>query len=81
MCWRVGLGDQILVASDPWIPDNAHFKLFDSGVNMQYLKVTDLTADDRTWKKEVTETNFSEADARNILQIPLATEGYADFMV
>lgn len=81
LCWRVGFGDTISVADDPWIPDNINFKLSDYGVSVQNLKVANLIADNRTWKKEVIDNTFSEADACNILRIPLADEGHADCLV
>ncbi|MBA0701515.1 hypothetical protein Goari_022212 [Gossypium aridum] len=82
LCWKVGRGTQISVGNDNWIPDVGRSKISAIITNSNDFKVADvINQSNRTWKKELIISTFSEDVAEKIIGIPLAEEPHDDFRV
>ncbi|KAA3485049.1 reverse transcriptase [Gossypium australe] len=70
LLWRVGIGENISISSDAWIPSVVNFRLSTEVDFMRDLK-----------GQEVIEGTFLEEDSARILRIPLAEIPHAKFLV
>ncbi|MBA0570174.1 hypothetical protein Golob_003858, partial [Gossypium lobatum] len=82
LCWKVGRGTNISVSNDFWIPNVKKNRLPALITNLNAFKVAKLIdQSNRTWKKELIASTFSEDVAEKIICIPLAEEPHKDFWV
>jgi hypothetical protein len=79
--WRVGNGDKINIWSDPWVPTSHDRRVTSARGNAIVTKVSDLI-DPYTgqWDEPLLRDIFNAIDAEPILQIPLNTHGFEDFI-
>lgn len=81
ICWSVGNGRSILVASATWIPGNKNHIVSEPIMNEE-LRVSELIDQTtRTWRREIICSTFSNADAESITQIPQARVEHDDLLV
>ena len=80
--WRVGTGENINIYTDPWIPSSPGRKIVSPrGCNL-YSKVSQLISPiTGQWDEVLIREVFFSVDVNRILQIPLNTNGFEDFIV
>jgi hypothetical protein len=79
--WRVGNGESIDIWSDPWIPSSQDGKVISARGGAVLTKVSDLI-DPLTgqWDIALLGALFNTVDVHRILQIPIHTQGFLDFV-
>jgi hypothetical protein len=79
--WRVGNGEIIDIWSDPWIPSSQDRKVISARGGAVLTKVSDLI-DPLTgqWDIALLGALFNTVDVNRILQIPIHTQGFSDFV-
>ncbi|KAA3473632.1 reverse transcriptase [Gossypium australe] len=81
LIWRVGIGNNISVNCDAWIPNGVNFRLSSEVESMHDQFVSTLIDDnERIWKEDLIEDTFAEEDAVRIFQIPLAGVPHGDYL-
>ncbi|MBA0880222.1 hypothetical protein Goshw_022233 [Gossypium schwendimanii] len=72
MCWRIGLGTEVSVRADVWIPINQNQRIQNPTQDDSIQRVTNLI-DQQTnnWNEDLINSTFDVDDARQILAIPL----------
>jgi hypothetical protein len=79
--WRVGNGDKINIWSDPWVPTSHDRRVTSARGNAIVTKVSDLIDPySGQWDESLFRDIFNAIDAEQILQIPLNTHGFEDFI-
>ncbi|KAG8476285.1 hypothetical protein CXB51_033089 [Gossypium anomalum] len=82
LCWKVGIGDKILVLGDLWISGDETDRLQHHGNQENVKLVSDLIeTNNRSWNTDVVMTTFRPEIARKILRIPLVELAHEDFQV
>jgi hypothetical protein len=79
--WRVGTGENINIYIDPWIPSSPDRKIISPRGDMNYTKVSQLIDPySGLWDEPRLRELFLTVDVNRILQIPLNTQGFDDFI-
>jgi hypothetical protein len=79
--WRVGTGEHIDIWHDPWIPSSPNLRILPPRGNTIYTNIADLI--DLTtehWDEDLLQVIFNSVDVGRILQIPLNSRGFDDFV-
>uniref|UniRef100_A0A803PVI9 Reverse transcriptase domain-containing protein n=1 Tax=Cannabis sativa TaxID=3483 RepID=A0A803PVI9_CANSA len=79
--WKVGDGQNILFASDPWIPGFTNFKPLQSVVTSTNQYVSSFITADRRWNLELLYDTFLISDVEKVLQIPLSIFPASDQLI
>ncbi|GMI85140.1 hypothetical protein HRI_002183300 [Hibiscus trionum] len=80
--WRIGCGSAINIWTDPWITDDADGRVHNTPINPMFQRVSDLICPvTNNWKLDVVTSLFSNAQARNILQMKLPMHRQEDFII
>jgi ribonuclease HI len=79
--WRVGNGDKIDIWRDCWIPSSPNRKILTPRGDCVLSRVEQLIDPIlEVWDRDLIESIFNPLDASRILQIPLHTRGFDDFI-
>jgi hypothetical protein len=79
--WRIGNGEIINIWRDPWIPSSPSRKVLSPRGGTVYTKVCELINPvTNQWDEYLLRNIFAEIDVRRILQIPLHSHGFEDFV-
>ena len=79
--WRVGNGESINIWLDPWIPTSPNMRVISPRQGAVYTKVSELIDPvTGTWDASLLHDLFSIVDVDRILQIPLNSQGFEDFI-
>jgi hypothetical protein len=78
--WRVGDGDSINIWTDPWIPSSPSWKIQTRRGSILLTKVSQLIDPNGQWDEVLIRSLFTSLDANRILEIPLNTQGFSDFI-
>jgi hypothetical protein len=79
--WRVGTCEHINIWSDPWIPSSPDRRVISQRNGAVYTKVSDLINPMMgQWDEELLDSLFNIVDTQRILQIPLNSHGFDDFI-
>jgi hypothetical protein len=79
--WRIGTGDNVDIFQDPWIPSSPDRRVLTPRGQDNLRKVNELI-DPLTgiWDEGLLRHYFLPIDVNRILQIPLNTHGFDDFV-
>jgi hypothetical protein len=79
--WRVGSGENINIYTDPWIPASPNGKIISPRPDISYSKVIQLIDPvSGAWNEATLSSLFLPVDVNRILQIPLNSNGFDDFI-
>ena len=79
--WRVGNGACINIWTDPWIQASPNRGVLSSRGDSEFTKVEGLIDfETRSWNEMRIRNSFNDVDVGRILQIPINTQGFDDFI-
>jgi hypothetical protein len=79
--WRIGNGEKINIWTDPWISSSPSRKVLSPRGGAVYTKVCELINPmTNQWDEGLLRSIFNDLDVRRILQIPLHSQGFDDFI-
>jgi ribonuclease HI len=79
--WRVGNGEKIKIWEDPWIPSSANRRILTPRGGAIYTRVSELLCPiTGQWDETLLNGLFNPIDVTRILQIPISTQGFEDFI-
>jgi hypothetical protein len=79
--WRVGNGEKIKIWEDPWIPSSANRRILTPRGGAIYTRVIELLCPiTGQWDEGLLNDLFNPIDVTRILQIPISTHGFQDFI-
>ncbi|KAL5581006.1 hypothetical protein UlMin_013448 [Ulmus minor] len=79
--WRIGLGLNIDVIQDRWVPNPPMFKIFDPPPLPEGFTVFDLRLHNGEWDSKFIHLLFSDEEARRILSLPLGSFDHDDVLI
>jgi hypothetical protein len=79
--WRVGNGENIKIWPGPWIPSSPDRRIITLREGAVYTRVSELISPvTGQWDIQLLTDLFNEVDVGRILQIPLNSHGFDDFI-
>jgi hypothetical protein len=79
--WWVGNGEKIKIWEDPWIPSSANRRILMPRGGATYTRVCELLCPiTGQWDEVLLNDLFNPIDVTRILQIPISTHGFEDFI-